>query len=142
MLGINHLAADTQIVTGQSPGHLLKFAAVKQVEEHLHPLGEKTVLGDKQVETLPSQGEKIEIAIRNEGLIIPEQELANIFQKFYRLDAARSSRTGGAGLGLAIAREIISLHGGSIRAESNGKRTSFLIVLPAEAGAQGDQPSA
>jgi two-component system sensor histidine kinase VanS len=98
--------------------------------------------GQVDIEARAIEGEKIEIAIRNEGLIIPEQELANIFQKFYRLDAARSSRTGGAGLGLAIAREIIALHGGSIRAESNGKRTSFLIVLPAEAGAQGDQPSA
>ena len=46
-------------------------------------------------------GRQAEITIRNEGLEIPEGELANIFQKFYRLDAARSSRTGGAGLGLA-----------------------------------------
>lgn len=72
----------------------------------------------------------VDIAVRNEGLAIPEQELTNIFNKFYRLDAARSSRTGGAGLGLAIAREIVVRHGGSIRAESDGKRTSFLIRLP------------
>ncbi|MPN56322.1 Sensor protein kinase WalK [bioreactor metagenome] len=71
-----------------------------------------------------------EVAIRNEGLEIPEQELSNIFQKFYRLDQARSTRTGGAGLGLAIAREIVERHGGTIRAESNGKYTSFLIRLP------------
>ena len=71
-----------------------------------------------------------EIAIRNQGLEIPEQELTNIFQKFYRLDQARSTRTGGAGLGLAIAREIVERHGGSIRAESDGKRTSFVIRLP------------
>ena len=71
-----------------------------------------------------------EIAIRNQGLEIPEQELTNIFQKFYRLDQARSTRTGGAGLGLAIAREIVERHGGTIRAESDGKRTSFVIRLP------------
>ena len=71
-----------------------------------------------------------EIAIRNQGLEIPEQELTNIFQKFYRLDQARSTRTGGAGLGLAIAREIVERHGGAIRAESDGKRTSFVIRLP------------
>ncbi len=71
-----------------------------------------------------------EIAVRNQGLEIPEQELTNIFQKFYRLDQARSTRTGGAGLGLAIAREIVERHGGSIRAESDGKRTSFVIRLP------------
>ena len=71
-----------------------------------------------------------EIAVRNQGLEIPEQELTNIFQKFYRLDQARSTRTGGAGLGLAIAREIVERHGGTIRAESDGKRTSFVIRLP------------
>ena len=75
-------------------------------------------------------GRQAEITIRNEGLEIPEGELANIFQKFYRLDAARSSRTGGAGLGLAIAKEIVERHGGSIRAESNGRLTSFVISLP------------
>jgi two-component system sensor histidine kinase VanS len=75
-------------------------------------------------------GDWAEVSIRNEGLEIPEQELSNIFQKFYRLDQARSTRTGGAGLGLAIAREIVERHGGSIRAESNGRYTSFLIRLP------------
>lgn len=75
-------------------------------------------------------GRQAEITIRNEGLEIPEGELANIFQKFYRLDAARSSRTGGAGLGLAIAKEIVESHGGNIRCESNGRLTSFVISLP------------
>ncbi len=75
-------------------------------------------------------GSAVEVVVSNEGLEIPEGELARIFQKFYRLDAARSSRTGGAGLGLAIAKEIVELHGGSIRAESTGKVTSFVITLP------------
>ena len=75
-------------------------------------------------------GNGAEITIRDEGLEIPEGELANIFDKFYRLDAARSTRTGGAGLGLAIAKEIVELHGGSIRCESNGRLTSFVITLP------------
>jgi len=70
------------------------------------------------------------IQISNEGLEIPEGELSNIFQKFYRLDAARSTRTGGAGLGLAIAKEIIEDHGGTIRAESDGRMTHFTIRLP------------
>ena len=76
-------------------------------------------------------GRRVEITITNEGLEIPEGELSNIFEKFYRLDAARSTRTGGAGLGLAIAKEIVERHGGEIRAESTGKRTSFTISLPA-----------
>ena len=77
------------------------------------------------------QDEQVVIAIRNQGLEIPEQELARIFQKFYRLDSARSSRTGGAGLGLAIAKEIVEAHGGTIHAESTGQKTSFVIALPA-----------
>ena len=64
-------------------------------------------------------GESVEIAVRNEGLEIPEKELTNIFQKFYRLDQARSTRTGGAGLGLAIAREIVERHGGTCRIENS-----------------------
>ncbi|MGM9605941.1 MAG: sensor histidine kinase [Oscillospiraceae bacterium] len=77
------------------------------------------------------QEDQVVIAIRNQGLEIPEQELALIFQKFYRLDSARSSRTGGAGLGLAIAKEIVEAHGGTIHAESTGQKTSFIITLPA-----------
>lgn len=75
-------------------------------------------------------GEQAVVSISNEGLEIPERELANIFEKFYRLDAARSTSTGGAGLGLAIAKEIVALHGGTIRAESTGSRTIFHIALP------------
>lgn len=85
--------------------------------------------GTVEIEACPELSDVV-IAIRNEGLEIPEQELARIFQKFYRLDTARSTRTGGAGLGLAIAREIVEQHGGTIRAEANGKKTSFIIRLP------------
>jgi len=56
--------------------------------------------------------------------------LGSIFEKFYRLDDARSTSTGGAGLGLAIARDIITLHGGSIEAESDRLHTSFMVTLP------------
>ena len=76
------------------------------------------------------EGERCLVRITNEGLEIPEGELSNIFEKFYRLDAARSTRTGGAGLGLAIAREIVERHGGTIRAESTGHVTAFVITLP------------
>ena len=80
--------------------------------------------------TARQEGESMVVTVTNEGLEIPEKELSNIFEKFYRLDAARSTRTGGAGLGLAIAKEIVELHGGSIRAESTGHRTAFVITLP------------
>jgi two-component system sensor histidine kinase VanS len=53
-----------------------------------------------------------------------------IFERFYRLDEARSSNTGGAGLGLAIAKEIVERHAGRISVRSKNEITSFLVELP------------
>ncbi len=78
-----------------------------------------------------SQKDKfIIIKISNEGDPIPEDKLTNIFDKFYRLDSSRSSDTGGAGLGLAIAKEIIRAHKGTITVESNFERTCFTMKIP------------
>jgi two-component system sensor histidine kinase VanS len=77
-------------------------------------------------------GETVSIVFKNAGSIAKEK-LATIFDKFYRLDGARSSDTGGAGLGLAIAKEIVVLHGGRIYADSDGEQTSFTVELPAAA---------
>lgn len=74
---------------------------------------------------------EIEIVVANEGEPIPEEELSAIFEKFYRVDGSRSSKTGGAGLGLAIAKEIVELHHGTIRAESDEWETRFIVTLPA-----------
>lgn len=68
------------------------------------------------------------IRFENHGNTIPEEKLERIFEQFYRLDAGRSA--GGAGLGLAIARQIITLHGGTITARSEDELTTFLITLP------------
>lgn len=70
------------------------------------------------------------ITFENQGKRIPPEKLNTIFEKFYRLDSARSSQTGGAGLGLAIAKQIVELHHGSISASSDDTCTSFKIVLP------------
>jgi two-component system sensor histidine kinase VanS len=75
-------------------------------------------------------GDVVSIVFKNVGSI-PKEKLAAIFEKFYRLDDARSSGTGGAGLGLAIAKEIIVQHGGQIYAESNDNYTTFTVELPA-----------
>ncbi|NKX61619.1 vancomycin resistance histidine kinase VanS [Bacillus cereus] len=74
-------------------------------------------------------GDVVSIVFKNAGSI-PKDKLATIFEKFYRLDDARSSDTGGAGLGLAIAKEIIVQHGGQIYAESNDNFTTFTVDLP------------
>lgn len=72
----------------------------------------------------------VRISFENLGKTIPPHKLASVFEKFYRLDDARSTRKGGAGLGLAIAREIVRLHGGNIFAESEDGRTVFTVELP------------
>ncbi len=69
------------------------------------------------------------IRFENEGTI-PEEKLGSIFEKYYRLDEARSTSTGGAGLGLAIARDIVTLHGGAIEAKSDDTHTIFIVTLP------------
>ncbi len=61
----------------------------------------------------------------------PRAKLKVIFEKFYRLDAARATNRGGAGLGLAIAKEIVCAHGGTIACESTPEHTVFTIELPA-----------
>jgi len=75
---------------------------------------------------------KVMICFQNRGKTIPQQRLNAIFEKFYRLDEARTSDRGGAGLGLAIAREIVNLHGGTISAKSENELTSFTVELPAD----------
>lgn len=72
----------------------------------------------------------IEVQVSNHGRTIPPEKLGRIFEQFFRLDSSRSSSTGGAGLGLAISREIVELHGGSIRAESADERITFTVWLP------------
>ena len=72
----------------------------------------------------------VEITFGNEGNEVSQEQLERIFEKFYRADAARSSSTGGAGLGLAIAKEIVELHGGTIGAESEKGKTKIIVTLP------------
>lgn len=76
------------------------------------------------------QDKNIVITFTNQGNPIPQKKLETIFEKFYRLDSARSTNTGGAGLGLAIAQEIVTAHDGTISVESNPENTTFTVKLP------------
>lgn len=73
----------------------------------------------------------VRVRFINQGDPIPEPKLKVIFEKFYRLDAARATNRGGAGLGLAIAKEIVAAHSGTIACESTPEHTVFTIALPA-----------
>ena len=80
--------------------------------------------------TVFEQAENTVIQFTNKGDPIPKQKLETIFERFFRLNTARSSETGGAGLGLAIAKEIVNAHDGTITAQSDESKTTFTVVLP------------
>jgi len=79
---------------------------------------------------------RAEVRVRDTGVGIPPVHLPHIFERFYRVDKARSRAAGGAGLGLSICRWIAEAHGGSISVESApGEGTAFVVKLPVGAGA-------
>ena len=76
------------------------------------PMGAKVVIGARRLNT------EVEFYVRDSGIGIPSEHLGRIFERFYRVDKARSRDAGGTGLGLAIAKHIVIAHGGTLRAES------------------------
>ena len=88
-----------------------------------------------------SEGGFVTVTCKNQGKTIPPEKLSAIFERFYRLDESRASNTGGAGLGLAIAQEIVALHGGTIAAASENNTVTFTIVLPLEDKTQNGKES-
>jgi len=86
-----------------------------------------------------AQEESIEISISDQGLGIPKDKLKKIFERFYRVDKARTRQMGGTGLGLAIAKEMVEAHGGAISAKSvEGKGTTISISLPFDRSLEDD----
>lgn len=73
---------------------------------------------------------EVTVVVSNRGKTVPKEKLDRIFEQFFRLDSSRSSGTGGAGLGLAISKEIVDLHGGKIFAKSENESIIFTVVLP------------
>jgi signal transduction histidine kinase len=76
----------------------------------------------------------VEICVHDHGIGIPPAHLARVFDRFHRIDTRLSREAGGLGLGLAISKRIVELHGGTIWAQSEvGKGTTFHVWLPREA---------
>ncbi|HVM40402.1 MAG TPA: ATP-binding protein [Acidimicrobiia bacterium] len=92
------------------------------------------------------EGPDVVIRVRDQGIGIPERDRDRIFERFYRVDRARSRDSGGTGLGLAIVRHVAQAHGGSVSVESTeGEGSTFTLLLPAPpagGGARGDHGQA
>lgn len=93
--------------------------------------GSEIILEAKQ------EGANVFVRVQNKGDTIPPHKLAHVFEQFYRVGGARGSEEGGAGLGLAIAKEIVELHGGAISVQSRNNMVEFIVVLPVRQNAQG-----
>ena len=77
------------------------------------------------------EGNWVEVAVIDTGEGIPDEDLPNIFERFYRVDKSRARATGGSGLGLTIAKRLVEAHGGSIEVQSElGKGSRFSFTLP------------
>jgi len=92
--------------------------------QYTPPGGEITVRADVT-------GDQVRIAVSDTGIGIPSAEQERIFERFFRVDAARSREVGGTGLGLAIAKHLVEANGGRIQVESElGQGSTFNVYLP------------
>ena len=82
-------------------------------------------------------GDRVALVVRDHGVGIPTRDLERIFERFYRVDRARSRDTGGTGLGLAIVRHVAQVHGGEVTVDSReGEGSTFTLYLPLANGGQ------
>lgn len=97
---------------------------VDNAVKYTQPGGVVEVVGD-------TDGREISVSVSDTGIGIPEDKLARLFERFYRVDKARSKQTGGTGLGLSIVRHIVEKHGGRVTVESvHGEGSTFTVYLP------------
>ena len=107
--------------------HLLQQAVVNLIDNAVKYSDEES----RVFVTGVSDGDLAVISIRDEGCGIDEEHLPRIFERFYRVDKARSRKLGGTGLGLAIVKHIAQVHGGTVAAESApGEGSTFSIRIP------------
>jgi len=109
--------------------------AVHQVMSNLLDNALKYTSGGGLIEvcarTLAGEPEMVEVGVRDTGIGIPADDLPRLFERFYRVDKARSRELGGTGLGLAIVKHLVRAHGGTVRVESTpGEGSTFLFTLP------------
>lgn len=158
---------DARSLLGEATSRLGPAAAQARVDVRVEVPGNLVVHGDRRqlvsavfnlvdnaVKYSPEDAEvvvsasdvgdgSVRVTVKDSGIGVPRRDLDRIFERFYRVDRARSRRTGGTGLGLAIVRHVASNHGGEVLVESTeGIGTTFTLVLPADARTAPDGPVA
>jgi two-component system, OmpR family, sensor histidine kinase SenX3 len=126
--GIELAATGTHGLTVLGDEDLLVTALRNLLENAVAYSPDKTRV---DVSTRPAAGGAVEISVADQGIGIPERDLERIFERFYRVDPARSRATGGTGLGLAIVKHVTSAHGGKVTVVSTeGAGSTFTLRLP------------
>lgn len=120
--------ADTEVFGDSEAVHQILSNLMDNALKYT-PAGNKIYVGAHALEG--SNPEKVEIYVRDTGIGIPEQELPRLFERFYRVDKARSRELGGTGLGLAIVKHLARAQGGEARVESVlNQGSTFIFTLP------------
>ena len=120
------LTTNLEPVEMQGDGMRLEQIVVNLVENAIKYTDE----GSVQV-SVADEGEWAVFTVKDTGIGIPEESIEHLFERFYRVDKARSRSTGGTGLGLSITEKLVSLHGGSIEVKSKpGEGSTFTVQLP------------
>jgi signal transduction histidine kinase len=128
------LSADVTPVTVRGTAADLGLAVRNLVSNAIRYSGE----GDRVNVSLVREDGNVRVSVADTGVGIPRRSLNRVFERFYRVDVARSRETGGTGLGLAIVKHITEAHGGTVAVESElGFGSTFHLVLPVASGQPG-----
>ncbi len=129
-------AAARRVTLTNDLGELAAYADETRTEQVLSNLLENAVKYGREGGTVTVGGRdagagKVEVFVQDDGPGIPPESLERVFERFYRVDKARSREQGGTGLGLSIVKHIVQSHGGKVWVESEpGKGAKFCFTLP------------
>jgi two-component system phosphate regulon sensor histidine kinase PhoR len=140
-------AAEREVrLANEVPEDLCAFADAERLQQVFYNLVENAIKygrqrGQVRVTGRPGQANEVELSVQDDGPGIPPQAQERIFERFYRVDRARSPDQGGTGLGLAIVKHIVQSHGGKVWVKSElDKGTAFYFTLPVADQAPPDLP--
>ncbi len=130
------IAGEVTLSIGELPPVLADPARLRQILSNLLDNALRQTPASGKVEVFAEQvGNQVRISVQDSGPGIEPEHLAQVFERFYRVDASRQRGTGGSGLGLAIVKQLVEAHGGRIWAESQpGSGACFSFTLPGSAG--------